>query len=126
MILFLLKGLIRDRSRSLFPVLTVFIGVFLAVFLYSYMDGVMSEPGSYDAGSIADEINQALDEVTQGLMPQEEEPDLFQAQYMMGQNIFDQMQYMANPSMMPGPYGPVGPGPYGPMPGIMPGPMPGP
>lgn len=43
MIKFLLKGLMRDRSRSLFPVLTVFIGVFLAVFLYSFLNGVMSD-----------------------------------------------------------------------------------
>jgi putative ABC transport system permease protein len=43
MIKFLLKGLIRDRSRSLFPVLTVFVGVFLTVFLYSYINGVVSE-----------------------------------------------------------------------------------
>lgn len=43
MIKFLLKGLIRDRSRSLFPVLTVFFGVFLAVFLYSYLNGVVSD-----------------------------------------------------------------------------------
>jgi putative ABC transport system permease protein len=43
MIKFLIKGLIRDRSRSLFPVLTVFIGVFLAVFLYSFLNGVMSD-----------------------------------------------------------------------------------
>lgn len=41
MIKFLIKGLIRDRSRSLFPVLTVFSGVFLAVFLYSFMNGVI-------------------------------------------------------------------------------------
>ncbi len=43
MIKFLLKGLIRDRSRSFFPVLTVFSGVFLAVFLYSYLNGVVSD-----------------------------------------------------------------------------------
>jgi len=43
MIKFLLKGLMRDRSRSLFPVLTVFIGVFLAVFLYSFMNGIVSD-----------------------------------------------------------------------------------
>ena len=42
MILFLLKGLMRDRSRSLFPVLTVFAGVFLAVFLYSFLNGVVA------------------------------------------------------------------------------------
>ena len=43
MIKFLLKGLMRDRSRSLFPVLTVFMGVFLAVFLYSFLKGVISD-----------------------------------------------------------------------------------
>ncbi|RKY87645.1 hypothetical protein DRQ09_04140 [candidate division KSB1 bacterium] len=43
MIKFLIKGLMRDRSRSLFPVLTVFAGVFLAVFLYSYINGVVSD-----------------------------------------------------------------------------------
>lgn len=43
MIKFLIKGLIRDRSRSLFPVLTVVAGVFLTVFLYSFMNGVMSD-----------------------------------------------------------------------------------
>jgi putative ABC transport system permease protein len=43
MIKFLLKGLLRDRSRSLFPIMTVFAGVFLTVFLYSYLNGVISE-----------------------------------------------------------------------------------
>ena len=43
MIRFLLKGLLRDRSRSLFPLLTVFSGVFLAVFFFSFMNGVMSD-----------------------------------------------------------------------------------
>ena len=33
---------------------------------------------------------------------------------------FDQMQYMANPFGIPGPYGPMGPDPMGPMPGQMP------
>jgi len=77
------------------------------------MPGAMPEPTGYDAGSIADEINQAMDEVTQGLMPQKE-PDPFQSlydPYMMGQNMFDQMQYMANPFAMPDPYGVMRPGP---------------
>ncbi len=39
MIKFLLKGIIRDRSRSLFPILTVMIGVMLTVLLYSYIQG---------------------------------------------------------------------------------------
>jgi putative ABC transport system permease protein len=43
MITFLLKGLFRDHSRSIFPVLTVFIGVMLMVFLYCWLEGVQSE-----------------------------------------------------------------------------------
>ncbi len=39
MIRFLFKGLMRDRSRSLFPVLTVIIGVMLTVFLYNWING---------------------------------------------------------------------------------------
>jgi putative ABC transport system permease protein len=39
MIRFLFKGLIRDRSRSLFPVLTVVIGVMLTVFLFNWING---------------------------------------------------------------------------------------
>jgi putative ABC transport system permease protein len=43
MIGFLIKGLIRDRSRSLFPVLMIGAGAFLTVTLYSYMEGVMGD-----------------------------------------------------------------------------------
>jgi len=43
MIRFLLKGLIRDRSRSLFPILMVGAGAFLTVFLYGWMKGVMGD-----------------------------------------------------------------------------------
>lgn len=39
MIRFLFKGLLRDRSRSLFPVLTVVIGVMLSVFIYNWING---------------------------------------------------------------------------------------
>ena len=39
MIKFLFKGLIRDRSRSLFPILTVFAGVFLV--RYSIDNGLL-------------------------------------------------------------------------------------
>jgi putative ABC transport system permease protein len=42
MILFLFKGLIRDRSRSLFPFLTVVIGVMLTVLLYSWIKGAQT------------------------------------------------------------------------------------
>jgi putative ABC transport system permease protein len=37
---FLLKGLLRDRSRSLFPVLTVAAGVMLTVFVFTWMRGL--------------------------------------------------------------------------------------
>jgi len=39
LILFLVKGLLRDRTRSLFPVLVVTAGVMLTVVLYSYIKG---------------------------------------------------------------------------------------
>jgi putative ABC transport system permease protein len=42
MIKFILKGIIRDRSRSLFPVLTVLFGVAITVLGYSYFSGVMT------------------------------------------------------------------------------------
>ncbi len=40
MIRFLLKGLIRDRTRSLFPTLVVLVGVALTVFLFNWINGV--------------------------------------------------------------------------------------
>ena len=43
MIRFLIKGLIRDKSRSIFPILMVSAGVFLTVILYSWLNGVMSD-----------------------------------------------------------------------------------
>jgi putative ABC transport system permease protein len=42
MIEFLLKGLLRDRSRSLFPVLIVAAGVLLTVFLQAWLNGAIS------------------------------------------------------------------------------------
>jgi putative ABC transport system permease protein len=41
MIRFLLTGLLRDRSRSLLPIIVVAIGVMLAVFLRGYINGIM-------------------------------------------------------------------------------------
>lgn len=78
------------------------------------MPYAMPEPAGYDTAMIADEINQAIDDVSQQPMPQEMEPDSFQPQYdpyMMGQDMFDQMQYMADPFAMPGPCGSMGPMP---------------
>ncbi|MDP2886919.1 MAG: FtsX-like permease family protein [Ignavibacteria bacterium] len=42
MILFLLKGLVRDRSRSLFPIVIVATGVMLTVFLHAYIQGAIT------------------------------------------------------------------------------------
>ena len=42
MIKFILKGILRDRSRSLFPILVVVIGVFLTVLFYCYLDGAIN------------------------------------------------------------------------------------
>jgi len=56
MIKFLIKGLIRDRSRSLFPILMVGAGAFLTVLLYSYMKGAMGDmvdsSARFDAGHV--------------------------------------------------------------------------
>ncbi len=42
MIKFLIKGILRDRSRSLFPVLTVTAGVLLTVVAFSWINGIQS------------------------------------------------------------------------------------
>jgi putative ABC transport system permease protein len=43
MIKFLFKGIIRDKSRSLLPVIVVALGVFLTVFMSGFMKGVFGE-----------------------------------------------------------------------------------
>ena len=43
MIKFLLNGLLRDRSRSLLPIIVVALGVMMTVFLQAYMSGVFSD-----------------------------------------------------------------------------------
>lgn len=43
MIRFLFKGIIRDRSRSLLPVIIVAMGVFLTVFMSGFFKGVMTD-----------------------------------------------------------------------------------
>jgi putative ABC transport system permease protein len=43
MIRFLIKGLLRDRSRSLIPVIVVAAGVMLTVFLHAYIIGFMGD-----------------------------------------------------------------------------------
>jgi len=49
MIRFLLKGILRDRSRSLFPFLIVTAGVFLTVAFYCYIQGAMTDFIRYGA-----------------------------------------------------------------------------
>ena len=43
MIKFLLNGLLRDRQRSLFPILIVAIGVWITVFMQAYIEGVLGD-----------------------------------------------------------------------------------
>ncbi len=43
MIRFLLKGLLRDKSRSRLPVIVVAIGVTLSVFVHAYVTGIMGD-----------------------------------------------------------------------------------
>ena len=43
MIKFLFKGILRDRSRSLLPIIVVSLGVFLAVFLSGWMKGIFGD-----------------------------------------------------------------------------------
>ena len=43
MIKFLFKGIIRDKSRSLLPVIVVAIGVFLTVFMAAFMRGIFND-----------------------------------------------------------------------------------
>lgn len=43
MIRFLFNGLMRDKSRSLLPIIVVALGVMMTVFLQAYMNGVMSD-----------------------------------------------------------------------------------
>ncbi len=56
MIRFILKGILRDRSRSLFPILVVFFGVFLTVLFYCYMGGAISNftdtASKFDSGHV--------------------------------------------------------------------------
>lgn len=43
MIKFLFKGLLRDRSRSLLPIIVVALGVMITVFMHAYLNGAMGE-----------------------------------------------------------------------------------
>lgn len=49
MISFLFKGLIRDKHRSLFPLIVISLGVMLTAILYSWMNGIMGDIVDYNA-----------------------------------------------------------------------------
>ncbi|MFQ6677325.1 MAG: ABC transporter permease [Fidelibacterota bacterium] len=49
MIKFLVKGLIRDRQRSVFPIIMVTVGVWITVFLHSWITGVFTDMVDYSA-----------------------------------------------------------------------------
>ena len=49
MIRFLFKGLLRDRNRSLLPVLVVTAGVALTVFAYCYINGILGDSLEFSA-----------------------------------------------------------------------------
>jgi len=49
MIRFLLKGLIRDKNRSLFPIITVALGVMLTVLMYTWITGVLGDTIDFNA-----------------------------------------------------------------------------
>lgn len=49
MIRFLIKGLLRDKNRSLLPIIVVAIGVMLTVFLQAYITGVFGDSIDFSA-----------------------------------------------------------------------------
>ncbi|MEJ2052576.1 MAG: FtsX-like permease family protein [Calditrichaceae bacterium] len=46
---FLLKGIIRDRHRSLFPIIIVTLGVSLTVLVYCWVNGILGDMIAYNA-----------------------------------------------------------------------------
>ncbi len=69
MIKFLIKGVLRDRARSLFPVLTVTAGVFLSVVGFSWINGIQSNwvevTAKYNTGHLRVMSRAYADEVEQ-------------------------------------------------------------
>lgn len=49
MIRFFIKGLIRDRQRSLLPIIVVSIGVMMAVFMQAWITGIMGDMVDFNA-----------------------------------------------------------------------------
>ena len=49
MIRFFIKGLLRDRGRSLFPIIIVTLGVMFTVFLHCWMTGILGDVIDFNA-----------------------------------------------------------------------------
>ena len=71
MIGFLAKGLARDRSRSLFPVMVITLGVGVCVLMHAYMGGVMEmiydSNARFSTGHVKIETTAAVKEGQQGM-----------------------------------------------------------
>ncbi|MCK9584894.1 MAG: FtsX-like permease family protein [Candidatus Cloacimonetes bacterium] len=69
MFLFVLKGLLRDRSRSFFPVLIVTAGVLVTVFLIAFMSGYMEsmvrQNARFDTGHLKIVTNAYAEKLSQ-------------------------------------------------------------
>ena len=69
MFLFVLKGLLRDRSRSFFPVLIVSAGVLVTVFLIAFMSGYMEsmvrQNARFDTGHLKIVTNAYAEKISQ-------------------------------------------------------------
>ncbi len=69
MILFLLKGILRDPSRSLFPIITVTLGVMLTVVLHSWIVGLegdlVSSSARFNTGHVKVTTNAYAEEEDQ-------------------------------------------------------------
>jgi len=69
MIKFLIKGILRDRSRSLLPIIIISLGVFLTVFLTGYLNGIMNDlkeqTAKFDTGHVKVVTKAYLKEINQ-------------------------------------------------------------
>ncbi|MHB9056097.1 MAG: ABC transporter permease [Paludibacteraceae bacterium] len=69
MIKFLLKGLLRDRSRSLLPIIVVALGVMITVFMHAYMGGVFGESlektANFNSGHVSVQTKSYVENMSQ-------------------------------------------------------------
>lgn len=69
MIKFLLKGLLRDRSRSLLPIIVVALGVMITVFMHAYMGGVFGESlektANFNSGHVSVQTKAYIENMSQ-------------------------------------------------------------